>query len=237
MMQCGQTVQLDFLLKNSSVLVAKQNDINSRYLVVTLTKRGETVDVSEEALYTFNVMRCDGEKKCYRATLIDGKVRAFLSDWAVEKVGVLSCDVSVIEDDEKLTTLPVKVNVVEACCTSDDVEDATGEEIITEILSELAEIENYYQKDKNQITSDTITIQSQEWEYNASINKYEYTVNDNSVKASTYIMANDYDGLLLEGEVISNDGAYTIIAPVKPTGAITLLLIFLKGGIQNERTI
>ena len=236
-MQCGQSVQLDFLLKNPSVLVAKQNDINSRYLVVTLTERGDPVDVSEEALYTFNVMRCDGEKKCYRATLIDGKVRAFLSDWAVEKVGVLSCDVSVIENDEKLTTLSVKVNIVEACCTSDDIEDATGKEIITEILSELSEIKNYYEESKNQITSDTITIPSQEWVYNASTNKYEYTVNDNSVTASTYIMSNEYEGLLLDGEVMSNDGAYTIIAPVKPTGAITLLLIFLQGGIKNERTI
>lgn len=231
-MQHGQEITLDFSLKRNIILTAKQNDINSRYIIANITGNSnkESVILPTNAIATLNVQRSDGLKKCYRAAIEGNKVKAFLSSWAVELEGQLFCDISIIENEEKLTTTGFTVIVEEACCTSEDIEDATSEDIITEILSELTEI-------KNQITSDTITIQREDWAYNATTNKYECTIDEIGVTSTTYIIANEYDGLLLEGDVMSNDGSYTIIAPVKPIGAIILLLIFLKGGVINERSI
>lgn len=231
-MQHGQEITLDFSLKRNIILTAKQNDINSRYIIANITGNSnkESVILPTNAIATLNVQRSDGLKKCYRAAIEGNKVKAFLSGWAVELEGQLFCDISIVENEEKLTTTGFTVIVEEACCTSEDIEDTTSEDIITEILSELTEI-------KNQITSDTITIQREDWAYNATTNKYECTINEIGVTSTTYIIANEYDGLLLEGDVMSNDGSYTIISPVKPIGAIILLLIFLKGGVVNERSI
>lgn len=230
-MKHGQHINLDFVLKGNPILFAKQNDINSRYIIATITDNGESITLPNNAVATLNIQRSDGIKKCYKAAIEDNKVKAFLSSWAVELEGQLLCDISIIENEEKLTTTSFVVMVEKASCTSEDIEDSTSEDIITNILSKLTEIENTIGKWQNQITSDSITIQSEEWGYNASTNKYEYTVNNNIVTPQTYIIANDYEGILLGGDVISNDNSYTITAPVKPTGAVTLLLIFLKEAV------
>lgn len=235
-MKHGQHINLDFVLKWNTILLAKQNDINSRYIIATITDNGESITLPNNAVATLNIQRSDNLKKCYRAAIEDNKVKAFLSSWAVELEGQLLCDISIIENEEKLTTTSFVVMVEKASCTSEDIEDATSEDIITNILSELTEIENTIGEWQKQISSDSITIQNEEWVYNASTNKYEYTVNNNDVTPQTYIIVNDYEGLLLGGDVISNDNSYTIAALVKPTGAVTLLLIFLKGGGINERT-
>lgn len=238
-MQHGQEITLDFSLKRNFILTAKQNDINSRYIIANITGNSntESVILPTNAIATLNVQRSDGQKKCYRAAIEGNKVKAFLSSWAVELEGQLFCDISIIENEEKLTTTGFTVIIEEACCTSEDIEDATSEDIITNILSELTEIENTIGKWEKQIISDSITIQREDWVYNATTNKYECTIGKIGVTSTTYIIANEYEGLLLEGDVMSNDGSYTIIAPMKPIGAITLLLIFLKGGFKNERSI
>lgn len=238
-MQHGQEITLDFSLKRNIILTAKQNDINSRYIIANITGNSntESVILPTNAIATLNVQRSDGQKKCYRAAIEENKVKAFLSSWAVELEGQLFCDISIIENEEKLTTTGFTVIIEEACCTSKDIEDATSEDIITEILSELTEIENTIGEWEKQIISESITIQSDEWTYNINTNKYEYIAYNNDVTATTYIIANDYEGLLMEGDVISYDNSYKITAPINPTGAVSLLLIFIKGGVTNERTI
>ena len=271
-MQSGQHITLDFVIKNHTKLIAKQNDINSRYIIATLTDKGQTVTISNNATSTLNITRQDGEKKCYRAIIDNNIVIAFLSDWAVALTGVLQCDISIIEHGERLTTMPFKVDIVFACCTSDDIEDTTTEDVMTELIEmlgeyqdekeHLAEIDSTLEEHKNsistlesavvdntsdiatiigdlailettvngKITNQTVTIERDEWVYNASINKYECTIEKDTVTPSTYIIVNEYDGLLVDAEIKSNDGSYTITALVKPTGAVNLLLIFLKGG-------
>lgn len=274
-MQSGQQVKLDFVLKNNKKLTAKQNDINSRYIIATLTDKGQTVTISNNAIATLNITRQDGQKKCYRAIIDNNIVIAFLSDWAVELTGVLQCDISIIENGERLTTMPFKVDIVFACCTSDDIEDTTTEDVMTELIEMLGEyqddkehlaeidetlvehkdsistlesavsdntsdiaknstdialLETIVDKLSNPITSQIITITRDEWIYNASINKYECTIEKDTVTPSTYIIVNEYDGLLVDAEIESNDSSYTITALVKPTGAVNLLLIFLQGG-------
>lgn len=274
-MQAGQSITLDFIVKNRTKLIAKQDDINSRYIKATLKNNRQDVTISPYSVATLNITRRDGAKKCYRAIIENNKVMAFLSDWAVSLTGVLKCDISIIENNERLTTMPFTVDIVFACCTSDDIEDATSEDVITELIEmlgeykedkeHLAEIDSTLEEHKNsistlenavadntsdisnissdlavleaivnkidhQITSQTVTIECNEWAYNASTNKYEYTTSKDTVTSATYIIANEYAGVLVDAEIESNNGSYTITAPEKPTGAVNLLLIFLKGG-------
>ena len=224
-MQCGQNVKLDFVLKSNKKLVSKQDDINSRFIVATLYKNGQAVEITNDAVATLNITRCDGDKKCYRAIVEDNKVKVFLSDWALELEGELRCDVAIREEEAILTTMTFGVKVEKACCTSGDIEDAAGEDVITELIEML----NDYQEYKNMVTSQTVTITRDDWEYNASINKYECTIEKDSVTESTYIIANEYEGVLCDAEIESHNGSYTITAPVKSSGAVTLLLIFLRG--------
>ena len=273
-MQSGQHITLDFVIKNHTKLIAKQDDINSRFIIATIKNNRQAVTIPQVATATLNITRQDGQKKCYRAILDNNIVMAFLSDWAVELTGILQCDISIIEHGERLTTMPFKVDIVFACCTSDDIEDTTTEDVMTELIemlgeyqeekehlaeidstleehknsistlesavsdntsdisnisSNLAVLEDIVNKIDNQITSQTVTITRDEWIYNASINKYECTIEKDTVTPSTYIIANEYDGLLVDAEIESNDGSYTITA-LEPTGAVNLLLIFLKGG-------
>jgi len=223
--QCGQNVKLDFVLKSNKKLVSKQDDINSRFIVATLYKNGQAVEITNDAVATLNITRCDGDKKCYRAIVEDNKVKVFLSDWALELEGELRCDVAIREEEAILTTMTFGVKVEKACCTSGDIEDAAGEDVITELIEML----NDYQEYKNMVTSQTVTITRDDWEYNASINKYECTIEKDSVTESTYIIANEYEGVLCDAEIESHNGSYTITAPVKSSGAVTLLLIFLRG--------
>lgn len=274
-MQAGQHITLDFIIKNHTKLIAKQNDINSRFIIATIKNNRQAATIPQSATATLNITRQDGAKKCYRAIIENNKVMAFLSDWAVSLTGVLKCDISIIENNERLTTMPFTVDIVFACCTSDDIEDATSEDVITELIEmlgeykeekeHLAEIDSTLEEHKNsistlenavadntsdisnissdlavleaivnkidhQITSQTVTIERDEWVYNASTNKYECTIEKDTVTPLTYIIANEYEGVLSDANIESNDGLYTITAPEQPTGAVNLLLIFLKGG-------
>ncbi|MBP5426841.1 MAG: hypothetical protein J6Y29_02975 [Clostridiales bacterium] len=274
-MQSGQKITLDFAIKNSVKIVSKQNDIDSRYLIITLKNNRQAVTISPSATVVLNITRLDGEKKCYRAIVENNVVIAFLSDWALELEGIIKCDISIIENGERLTTMPFKVDVVFVCCNSDDIEDSTSEDIMTELIqmlgeyegekehleqidstlenhtnsihtlensvidntaniaknsSDIAILETIVDKLSNPITSQIITITRDDWIYNASINKYECTIEKDTVTPSTYIIVNEYEGLLVDAEIESNNGSYTITALVKPTGAVNLLLIFLKGG-------
>ena len=224
-MQCGQSVKLDFVLKSNKKLVAKQDDINSRYVVVTLYNNGQAIEISDTAIATLNITRCDGNKKCYRAIVEDNKVKVFLSDWALELEGELKCDVAIREEQAILTTMTFGVKVEKACCTSGDIEDAAGEDIITELIEML----DNYQEYKNLVTSQIVTITRDDWEYNASINRYECIIEKDTVTPSTYIIANEYEGALYDAEIKSNNGSYTLTALVQPTRAVNLLLIFLRG--------
>ena len=240
--QCGQSIKLDFVLKSNKKLVAKQDDINSRYVVATLYNNGQAVEILDTAIATLNITRCDGDKKCYRAIVEDNKVKVFLSDWALELEGELKCDVAIREEQTILTTMTFGVKVERACCTSGDIEDAAGEDIITELIedvvtntadiaknsSDIALLEAIVDKLDNPITSQIITITRDDWEYNENINKYVCTIEKNSVTESTYIIANEYEGVLCDAEIESHNGSYTITAPVKSSGAVTLLLIFLS---------
>ena len=251
-MRAGQSISLDFMLKNSIKNIAKQNDINSRFLKITLRINRQAVTLYDTAIATLNITRSDGQKNSYIAVIEDNMVKVFLSDRAVELEGILLCDVSIIENNERLTTMPFKIEVVKACCTTGDIIDKDSEDILTNLYTLLQRYEGYDLdgiKDRleeletivdgldNKILFETVTIQQDDWQLDTNDNKYKCTVNKDTVTSDTYIIANEISNVLFYAEIQSNNGSYTLTAPERPSGAVNLLLIFLKGGDVNERSI
>ena len=242
-MRAGQSISLDFMLKNSIKNIAKQNDINSRFLKITLRINRQAVTLSDTAIATLNILRSDGQKNSYIAVIEDNTVKVFLSDWAVELEGILNCDVSIIENNERLTTMPFKIEVVKACCTTGDIIDKDSEDILTNlytllqkyegydldgIKAKLEELETIVDGLDNKISFDIVTIQPQEWEQDDN-NKYKCTISKDTLTDDTYIIAHELSDVLCYAEVQSNNGNYTVTALGLPTRAVILLSIFLKG--------
>ena len=246
-MKVGQNVTLDFVLQNHIKLVAKQDDINSRYINIVLRNNRQAVTLSDNATATLNITRCDGGKKSYICNIEDNVISVCLSKWSVELEGVLLCDVSVIEDNERLTTMTFKVMVHANCCTTDDIADADSQDVITSLVNTVTEHGNFINTNTSDIssisselalleavvsgldkpiTSQIITITCDDWIYNGSTNKYECTIVKDTVTSETCIIANELSSVLCYADVWSNDGSYTITAPEVPSGAVKLLLIF-----------
>lgn len=221
-MQVGHSVKLDFMLMNNIKLVAKQNDINSRYINIALCEKRKDKELPNNATITLNITRCDGQKNSYLCDIVDNVAIVYLSSWAVELSGILTCDVSVIENNERLTTMPFLVEVVPACCTTEDIQDADSEDIITNLCSRIDELEN-------RITIETVTIKQDDWELDINDNKYKCIIDKDTVTDNTYIIANELSNILNYADVQSNNGSYTLTASELPTEAVNLLLIFLKG--------
>lgn len=242
-MRAGQSISLDFMLKNSIKNIAKQNDINSRFLKITLRINRQAVTLSDTAIATLNITRSDGQKNSYIAVIEDNTVKVFLSDWAVELEGILMCDVSIIENNERLTTMPFKIEVVKACCTTGDIIDKDSEDILTNlytllqkyegydldgIKAKLEELETIVDGLDNKISYEIVTIQPQEWEHDTD-DKYICTISKDTLTDDTYIIAHELSDVLCNAEVQSNNGNYTVTALGLPTRAVILLSIFLKG--------
>ena len=112
-------------------IVAKQNDCNSRFLKVTLTDCGVKINIESTAKVTINANRPDGESQSFVGQANnDGTVTVPLAQWMLLVVGLLKCDVSVIDttDGERLTTTTFYVDVQEAANSNTDYsENPEGE--------------------------------------------------------------------------------------------------------------
>ena len=104
-------------------IVAKQNDCNSRFLKITLTDCGVKISIETTAKVTINANRPDGQSQSFIGQANDdGTVTVPLAQWMLLVVGLLKCDVSVIDtkDSERLTTTTFYVDVQEAANSNTD---------------------------------------------------------------------------------------------------------------------
>ena len=92
-------------------IVAKQYDMNTRFLRVTFKDGGTRIDIPniETARVIINAERKDGQAKGFDGVINDdGTVTVPLHSWMLELDGTVICDISVIDmaadDNKKLTT-------------------------------------------------------------------------------------------------------------------------------------
>ena len=56
--------------KALKAIIAKQNDVNSRFLKATLTNAGQIISIDSGSTITFNVERPDGEVRAFMGTVL-----------------------------------------------------------------------------------------------------------------------------------------------------------------------
>lgn len=119
--------------KALKAIVAKQNDVNSRFIKATLTNSGQVIPIDTGSTITFNVERPDGEVKALIGTLNeDGTVTVPLTQWVLELEGIVRCEISVIDTDSKLTTLSFVISVEENLYNTEDlIQDENYDLLVT----------------------------------------------------------------------------------------------------------
>jgi hypothetical protein len=116
-------------------IVAKQSDYGSRYLKVTFVNNGEKINIEPTLTATINAERPDGASKRFDAVVNDdGTVTAPLTGWMLELQGFVSCDISVMTEDGRLTTTDFSINVNEAACSDGDISDDEDCDVLKELI-------------------------------------------------------------------------------------------------------
>ena len=108
-----QELKLDVLKANNAIKIqAKQNDVDSRYLKVTVTEEGKPIDMLGFTSVQINVKRDDGENEAFAGEISEGVVIVPIPSWALEVAGYASCDISMLNGEgEILTTLSFRLYI------------------------------------------------------------------------------------------------------------------------------
>ena len=149
-------------------IVAKQYDMNSRFLKVTFMDCGTRIDIPLTATtkVIINAERIDGESKGFDGVINeDGTVTVPLHSWMLELEGIVICDISVIDiannQEKKLTTTSFNLIVEKAAYGGKDITDDPQYDILVELLEKSekeyvgkrteqgGEIFNYYDEAEN----------------------------------------------------------------------------------------
>ena len=116
-------------------LVAKQGDINSRFLKVTFAHDGEKIEIQPTSTARINATRADGEDRAFLGeSNSDGTVTVPLASWMLDLPGLLECDVAVIDaEGSKLTSTSFKIMVDKSACMDEVVHEDEYYDILTKV--------------------------------------------------------------------------------------------------------
>lgn len=126
----------------SESISAKQYDVNSRFINLTIKNNGEMIVLTEDSTVVFNVRRSDGESKRFIGDIqANGSVNVPLDLWALTKAGAMQCDLSIIEDaDAKLSTFAFPVQVEKASYNPKTLVNAGNYDVLMKIVTDYDEI-------------------------------------------------------------------------------------------------
>lgn len=146
MAQITKAVNVDVAMENLPLrVVAKQNDIDSRFLKATIRNEGVPIDVPSDAVVKINVMRADKKSGAFVGTVnSDGTVTVPLTDWVLGCAGIARCSISIIgPDEQKLTSTSFALDVDAAECPGADVTESGNYEARVAALDALFKIAVY----------------------------------------------------------------------------------------------
>ena len=123
-------------------IVAKQYDMNSRFLKVTFMDDGSRIDIPkrDSTKVIINAKRADGQSKGFDGeTNDDGTVTVPLHSWMLELDGTVICDISVMDtttdQEKKLTTTSFTLIVEKAAYGGDDITSDPQYDILVELIN------------------------------------------------------------------------------------------------------
>jgi hypothetical protein len=127
-------------------VVAKQYDMNTRFIKATFVDNGDKIYIDPEATVkvVINALRPDGESKAFDGEVNqDGTVTVPLHSWMLELVGTVTCDISAIDtetdDNKKLTTTSFTLLVEKAAYGGDDVTNDPQYDVLVQLLETCSE--------------------------------------------------------------------------------------------------
>lgn len=125
-------------------VIAKQYDTNSRFLTVKLTNEGEQITVSPTSVVTINAAREDKQAKAFAGTVNeDGTVTVPITYWMLELDGIVKCDISVIDPEQrKLTTTSFTISVEAAACSETDITEDENYDILVTLIGQISDIQS-----------------------------------------------------------------------------------------------
>jgi hypothetical protein len=128
-------------------IVAKQYDMNTRFIKATFVDCGERIDIpnSPTLSVVINAERIDGQSKGFDGEINeDGTVTVPLHSWMLELEGTVICDISVIDtatdNEQKLTTTSFTLIVEKAAYGGDDVTSDPQYDVLIELIKQ---VENF----------------------------------------------------------------------------------------------
>ena len=141
-MKITQELTLDTSRENAyKVVHAKQFDEDSRFLKVTITTRGEEIEIPSGATVVFGVKRADLESHDFAGVVnADGTVTVPLTNWMLQVAGKCVCDVSIIKDGEKFSTLNFNVLVEYAPTNEADITEDEGYDVLVSLVERVENV-------------------------------------------------------------------------------------------------
>lgn len=141
MAQCMCKMVLDVADRDSAhSIVARQGDSDTRFVRLRLMSYGEPIRVEESAVVVLNVKNPSNELLSFEGEVnTDGSLTLPINAWMLQSIGVLQCDVSLIDaGGGKLTTPSFEIEVV-ASVAPDEVlpsDNMDGESLTARLLAE-----------------------------------------------------------------------------------------------------
>ena len=137
-------IEVDVFNKSSGVtIIAKQGDTNSRFLKITVTNNSTPMLINRDALVTINARRVDGDIRVFEG-LVDesGIITVELNSWILELSGIVKCDISIIEDEFRLTSFDFFIDVCPSFGSSSEVSKSDKYDILSRLIKKVNSITN-----------------------------------------------------------------------------------------------
>lgn len=122
---------------NDSTVPAKQNDVDSRFIKVSITADRHPVDFSPLSTVMINACRPDGEAGGFVGEVNpDGSIAVPITPWMLKVSGAVKCDVSIFDGTEKITTMPFYINVEECLYDGEGLENSEDYGVLSSLMAE-----------------------------------------------------------------------------------------------------
>ena len=120
-------------------VVAKQYDMNSRFLKIAFTDCGSRIDIPTTAKVVINAERKDGQSNSFEGVVNDdGTVTVPLHSWMLELEGTVICDISAIDttnnEEGKLSTTSFTLIVEKSAHGGSDISNDPQYDVLLNLI-------------------------------------------------------------------------------------------------------
>lgn len=168
-------------------VAAKQGDINSRFLKISICEDGDPISVENDAVVTMGVCRADGSEVLLSGEVNDdGTVTVPLASCVLEKSGVAECEVSVVDSEgRRLTAFLFKLEIQRAVCGEKVITDDENYSLLVGLISACADIKKDGENAANEAYEAAEKAEvAEKWTISAGIGASEAAENANNAAES-----------------------------------------------------